>query len=190
MTNTNTATSEVIAILHRAVHAASQDYFAWTRGHILWDGGVERMMQVYAATRLFEVFNPRYGAVVHLERPLSNLLPVETRESVDLTLEIYGGLLYAVEFKGFTNLASIGSDLTRLRNIVCCVAGCVGLFVAPCYQKGVEDDWPARDKMINEMRRPTETWHLSDAQPLRDSYNDGISHERALVIEVDDSPEL
>ena len=190
MTDTSALTADVIAVLHRAIHAASQDYSVWSGGHILNGSGVERMMQVYAAKRLFEEFNPRYGAVVHLEHPLSSFLPVTTRESVDLTLEIYGGLLYAVEFKGFTNLASIGSDLTRLRNIVCCVAGCVGLFVAPCYQKGVEDDWPARDKMINEMRRPTETWHLSDAQPLRDSYNDGISHERALVIEVDDSPEL
>ena len=189
MTNTNTATSEVIAILHRAVHAASQDYFAWTRGHILWDGGVERMMQVYAATRLFEVFNPRYGAVVHLERPLSNLLPVETRESVDLTLEIYGGLLYAVEFKRYSNPATISADLTRLRNIVC-EAGRVGLFVAPCYQKGVGDDWPIRQKIENEIRRPTETWHVSDVQSLRDSRADGFSHERALVIEVDGSPDL
>ena len=54
MPDTSAVTTEVIAVLHRAIHAASQDYFTWTRGHILWDAGVERMMQVYAAARLFE----------------------------------------------------------------------------------------------------------------------------------------
>ena len=71
-------TTEVIAMLQRAVHAAIQDYSVWSGGHILDGSGAERMMQVYAATRLFEVFNPRYGAVVHLEVPFSRLLGVTT----------------------------------------------------------------------------------------------------------------
>ena len=182
-------TTEVIAMLQRAVHAAIQDYSVWSGGHILDGSGAERMMQVYAATRLFEVFNPRYGAVVHLEVPFSRLLGVTTNESLDLMLEICGGPLYAVKFKNYNNPAAASWDLIRLRNIVC-NAGWVGLFVASCYQKGIKDDWPIRDKMVNEMRRPTETWHLSRARALRSVGNDDISHERALVIEVDDCPEL
>ena len=35
--------------LHCAIHRASREYFTWSGGNILYDKGVESLMQVYSA---------------------------------------------------------------------------------------------------------------------------------------------
>jgi len=69
MTHENSITQEVIDEVQHAIHAASQDYFHWSNGNILYDKGVEMLMQVYSAKRLFELFSQRqYKVTVHLAR--------------------------------------------------------------------------------------------------------------------------
>ena len=174
---------DVIAELHRAIHCASQDYFIWSGGHILYDKGVEAVMQVYAAKRLFDVFSPRHEVIVHLERSRTELVPTLSGR-VDMTLQFNNGTLYAIEFKRYSNPAQTGPDLARLPQIAT-THDRVGLFAAPCYMRGERNDWTVQDQ-ANHASDSSQIWHLSERQKLPDGFlhKDGWSHERALVIEV------
>ncbi len=88
-------------------------------------------MQVYSAKRLFEFFSQQQKITVHLERPCTELMP-GLGGRFDMTLEFDKGALYVIEFKRYSNLAQIGSDLARLREVMAS-RGRVGLLAAPCY---------------------------------------------------------
>ena len=185
MTDKEKITKMVIHKLQSALHAASRDYFMWSSGHVLYDRGVEALIQVYAAKLLFEWFSPQHKVTLHLERPCIELVP-GLGGRIDMTLEFDGGFFYAVEFKRYSNPAQIGSDLARLREITA-AAGGVGLLAAPCYMKERENDydWPLRQKRENEEKSPGQIWHLSDKQSLpAPGHLAGWSHERALVVQV------
>lgn len=191
MTHEDMVTRQIIEVVQGSVHAASEDYFIWSRGHILYDCA-EFLPQVYAAKRLFDIF--KYEVTVRLERPLAELAePVlpKTRHRVDLTVEFDAGTLYAIEFKRYTTEKYMASDLARLGRITIDKRDRIGLLVAPCYMMGESDDWPLRDKEIHA-NDPSQIRHLSDAKPLAESYKHvkGFTHERVLVIEVRDAARL
>ena len=184
-TNEAATTDRVICELQGAIHAASSDYFAWSRGHILYDKGVESLMQVYSAKRLFEFFRPEHEITVHLERRCIELVPGLIGR-IDMTLEFSDGALYAIELKRYSSPAQIRSDLARLREVVAAASGRVGLLAAPCYMKERESDydWPLRQKREAEVS-PGQIWHLSEPLRLPEAgHSQGWSHERVLVVQV------
>lgn len=184
LTDDNGTTQKVINEVQAAIHVASQDYFKWSNGNILYDKGVETLMQVNSAKRLFDFFNHRPCRVrVHLERAVKDFVP-SLSGRIDLTLEL-DDALYAIEFKRYSNPAQTAPDLARLRKIMDKYGG-IGLFAAPCYMKereGENWDWPLRDK-IRQSNNTSQIWHLSEPKRLADLHSAGWSHERALVIEV------
>jgi len=186
VTGEDATTDLVIRELQGAIHAASRDYFAWSRGHILYDKGVESLMQAYSAKRLFNFFSQRHEITVHLERPCIELVPGLSGR-IDMTLEFGDGALYAIEFKRYSNPAQIGPDLARLREVAAAASDRVGLFAAPCYMNERERDydWPLRQKRDSEENSPWQIWHLSESRRLPEGgHSQGWSHERALVVQI------
>ncbi len=184
-TNENATTNIVIRELQGAIHAASHDYFVWSRGHILYDKGVESLMQVYSAKRLFDFFSQQHEVTMHLERSCIELVPGLSGR-IDMTLEFGDSTLYAIELKRYSNPAYIKSDLARLQKVTAS-ARRVGLLAAPCYMKDRESDcdWPLRQKRDSEASSPGQIWHLSKPQRLPEvGHSQGWSHERALVVQV------
>jgi hypothetical protein len=175
-------TQEVIAVVQGAVQAASEDYFVWSRGHILYECA-EFLPQVYAAKRLFNIFKKE--VTVRVERPVDELVLPRMGGRVDLTVEFSTGALYAIEFKRYPDDRNTKSDRDRLRKIVSFKGGRVGLLAAPWYTKGESDDWPRREK-DRHADDPSQIWHLSDPKPLADCFRqvDGFTYGRVLVVEV------
>ena len=176
---------ELIAELHTAIHAASRDYFIWTKGRILYEDGVEHLLTVYAAKRLFDLFGSQYEVRVRMEEPIAELLIGNTGDPrrVDLTLRFGSELLYVVEFKRYTNPARIRNDIDRLKEIVQKNATCTGLLAAPCYMNQQAEDWPT--EFARRLNEGGLRCHLSEPRPLPSHYPhpQGWRRDQALVIE-------
>lgn len=178
--------SSYIKALHKAVHAASADCYRWSNGSILYDHGVEAMLQVYAARELFAQFGDDGQAIVRIESRCRDA-GLNEAGRIDLTFA-RPGVSLAIECKRYTTSGNISGDLARLRRFNA-VEGRFGLLVAPCYIKASEgpkhDDWPLHHANQRAAQVPTETWHLSEKRALPEKgHAQGWSHERALVIEV------
>jgi hypothetical protein len=177
---------EVVAEIHAAVQGASRDYFIWTKGRILYDDGVESLVQVYAAKRLFDLFASQYELQVRMEEPVAKFLGnIAVSGRIDLTLRFGSELSYAIEIKRYTNNASIRSDLDRLRTIVNTKPNCVGLFAAPCYVKDGTEQWPGN--VAEELASQNGVrCHLSGQTKLPGRYQhaEGWRADQTLIIEV------
>jgi hypothetical protein len=179
---------EVVSEIHAAVQGASRDYFIWTKGRVLYDDGVESLVQVYSARRLFDLFGSQYEFQVRMEEPIANFLGDTTElagKRIDLTLRFGSELSYAIEIKRYTNHASIRSDLDRLRTIVEMKPDCIGLLAAPCYVKDRWEQWPS--DMANELASQTGLRCFLSGQaklPRRYQHTEGWRADQALVIEV------
>lgn len=190
MENASDVKLELIAELQNAVQTASRDYFIWTKGSIIYDHGVEALMQVYAAKRLFDLFAPQYGLRVHMEESLAGIegegIPRKSGR-IDLTLRFDEGPTYFVEFKRYTNESNIKPDIDRLRSLIT-NSERLGFFVAPCFlKKGEETNgWPRKfaDKLENENHDLKV--HLSESRilPSRFVHQKGWSYDQAMIIEV------
>ncbi len=179
--------AEFIAELQEAIQAASRDYFLWSKGRTLYDDGVETLMHVYAAKRLFDLFASQYGVEVRLERKLAELnngAEQTISGRADLTLQFDSGFLYIVEFKRYLNPASIRDDINRLRKLIQ-TPDRIGILAAPCFIKENEVDWPeayAREREHDQSLKV----HLSEPRflPTRFHHPGRWDRNRALVIEV------
>jgi len=182
--------AELIAELHASIQSASRDYFIWSRGRVIYEAGVEALIQVYSAKRLFDLFASQYDIELHLERKFDDLVGRSGAELVgkhaDLILSFRPGPTYVVEFKRYTNESNLRGDIERLKAVVRLNPSCVGLCAAPCYAKEHEVDWPKNAAQKMEQRDPLLTCHVSEPRPLphRFRLSEGWQSDRALVIEV------
>lgn len=175
--------TEVIAEVLESIQTACQDYFLWSHGCTIYDHGVEALMHVYGARRLFELFSPRFPVMVRMEHRLADILP-GTAGRADLTMSIANGPIFIIEYKRYFNRSSIARDLGRLRNLSA-IPQLVGVLAGPCFiRDGV--DWPVQfvADITNMQQRYAP--QITDARPLPPAFKHpkGYNQTRAIAVRV------
>jgi hypothetical protein len=180
--------TEIIAVLQAAVHDASRSYYVLMKEGVLYDRGVEHLVQVSAAKRLCNVFGPGCDFAVDTDESIQcfvNHATITCEKYSDISLCFGETLKYAIEVKRYSSESNIGEDVLRLREVLAAKPNSIGLLVAPVYMKKNDLEWPARRCIEIETRFAVRPFlSASRPLPLRDPHTTGWVAESALILEV------